>query len=124
MVQLIGENSWKESATDFDYLQTREGLKEIADFADGIGPWLPQVIEINKNGTSDISDMTGSAQQLGLFVHAYTLRSDQLPPELGGMDSAIRILLERTGLDGVFTDHPDQVVRFLGTVKELSGQSK
>lgn len=124
LVQLIGENSWKESTTDYDYLQTPEGLKEIAGFADGIGPWLPQVIEINRNGLFDISDLVDSAHQLGLFVHAYTLRADQLPPELAGMQAAVEILLERTGLDGVFTDHPDQVIDALHAVKALSGQSK
>jgi glycerophosphoryl diester phosphodiesterase len=124
LVQLIGENSWKESATDFNYLQTPEGLAEVAAFADGIGPWLPQVIEIDKNDPPDISDLVELAHQNGLFVHAYTLRADQLPPELDGMSAAVKIVLDQTGLDGVFTDHPDQVVEFLQAVKGLSGQGK
>ena len=124
LVQLIGENSWKESATDFNYLQTPEGLAEIAAFASGIGPWLPQVIEIDKNGSSDISELVELAHQNGLFVHAYTLRADQLPAELGGMSTAVKMLLDQTGLDGVFTDHPDQVIEILKAVKGLSGQGK
>ena len=45
MVQLIGENSWRESATDFDFLRSPEGLAEVAEYAQGIGPWLPQVVD-------------------------------------------------------------------------------
>jgi glycerophosphoryl diester phosphodiesterase len=111
LVQLIGDNSWGESDTDFDYLQTREGLESIAGLADGIGPWLLQVMNISPDGTTDISELTTLAQQLGLFVHAYTLQADQLPVEIGGMENAARFLANQVGLDGVFTDHPDQVIR-------------
>jgi glycerophosphoryl diester phosphodiesterase len=114
LVQLIGDNSWGESDTDFDFLQSCEGLELTAQLADGIGPWLPQVMSITAQKIPDISDLTARAQQLGLFVHAYTLRADQLPEEIGGMASATRFLVQKVGLDGVFTDHPDQVIGALG----------
>ncbi len=113
LVQLIGDNSWGESDSDFDFLQSSEGLESTAQLADGIGPWLPQVMSMTGQKTPDISDLTARAQQLGLFVHAYTLRADQLPEEIGGMANATRFLARRVGLDGVFTDHPDQVIRAL-----------
>ena len=113
MVQLIGENSWRESSADFDFLRSTEGLAEIADYAQGIGPWLPQVIDISDVRTSDISDLVVHAHQLGLFVHAYTLRADQLPSSINSMPEAVRILVSEAGLDGVFTDHPDQVIEHL-----------
>jgi glycerophosphoryl diester phosphodiesterase len=113
LVQLIGENDWQESPTDFEFLQTEAGLREVARFARGIGPWLPQVIEIKDDGSIDISDLTATAQSLGLFVHAYTLRADQLPPALGGMPETVRLLVEDVKLDGILTDHPDQVFRQL-----------
>ena len=53
------------------------------------------------------------AHQLGLFVHAYTLRADQLPPAVGSIADAVRILVGPGRLDGVFTDHPDQVIEHL-----------
>jgi glycerophosphoryl diester phosphodiesterase len=111
LVQLIGENSWGESATDFEYLRTEAGLREVAGFAQGIGPWLPHVIEIQEDGSCDISDLIAVAHRVGLFVHAYTLRADQLPPAVGAIRDAVRILVEQVGLDGVFTDHPDQVIQ-------------
>ena len=113
LVQLIGDNSWAESDIDYEHLQTREGLVSIAGLADGIGPWLPQVMNLSGKDTPDISEITGLAHQLGLYVHAYTLRADQLPPEIGGIQNAARFLANQVGLDGVFTDHPDQVIQAL-----------
>ncbi|MGK2926822.1 MAG: glycerophosphodiester phosphodiesterase [Lysobacterales bacterium] len=113
LVQLIGENDWQESRTDFAFLQTEAGLREVARFARGIGPWLPQVVQVKDDGSMGISDLTAMAQRLGLFVHAYTLRADQLPPALGSMPEAVRVLVEEVQLDGVFTDHPDQVIASL-----------
>ena len=113
MVQLIGENSWQESPTDFDYLRTPKGLAGVAEYAQGIGPWLPQVVEIRSNGTCEFSSLVSQAHQLGLFVHAYTLRADQLPPAVATIADAVRILVDQAGLDGVFTDHPDQVIEHL-----------
>jgi glycerophosphoryl diester phosphodiesterase len=113
LVQLIGENDWQESTSDFEFLQTEAGLREVAGCAQGIGPWLPQVLRINDDGGIDVSGLTALAQRLGLFVHAYTLRADQLPPGIDGMQEAVRLLVEDARLDGVFTDHPDQVVEFL-----------
>lgn len=113
MVQLIGENSWDESPTDFDFLRSAEGLAGVAEYAQGIGPWLPQVVDINGSEPSDISDLVERAHRLDLFVHAYTLRADQLPARAPSIAEAVRILVEEAGLDGVFTDHPDQVLRHL-----------
>jgi glycerophosphoryl diester phosphodiesterase len=112
LVQLIGENSWQESSTDFDYLQTGQGLREIACFADGVGPWLMQVVSLNDDGTVEIPDLVALAHETGLFVHGYTLRADQLPAGSGGLQPVVDLLASRVGLDGVFTDHPDQVIRY------------
>lgn len=111
LVQLIGENSWGECDADYAYLQTEKGLQDIARFADGIGPWLMQIVHIRNDKIADISDVVTLAQRLGLFVHAYTLRTDELPPEIGDMLSAVQFLRDRAGLDGVFTDYPDQVIQ-------------
>jgi glycerophosphoryl diester phosphodiesterase len=109
LVQLIGENSWDENDCDFTLMRTREGLKEIARFADGIGPWIPHLVTFNKDGFADISDLVRLAHEAGLFVHSYTLRADQLPPEIANMKEASELLIDKVGLDGIFTDHPDQV---------------
>jgi glycerophosphoryl diester phosphodiesterase len=111
LVQLIGENSWEESDSDFDFLRTAQGLKSVTGLVDGIGPWLPQLVQPRADGTFDSSGLAGLAHQKGLFVHGYTLRADQLPGEIADMPAAMDLLINRAGLDGVFTDHPDQVLR-------------
>jgi glycerophosphoryl diester phosphodiesterase len=94
-------------------LRSAEGLAEVAEYAQGIGPWLPQVVDLHHIESSDVSGLVSEAHELGLFVHAYTLRADQLPAGVGSMANAVRILVDQAGLDGVFTDHPDQVLRYL-----------
>jgi glycerophosphoryl diester phosphodiesterase len=110
LVQLIGENSWGESDSDFDYLRTEKGLQAIARIADGIGPSILQVVSIRDDKIGELSDLVTLAHRFGLFVHAYTLRADQLPPGIGTLQTAVLFLRDRAGLDGVFTDHPDQVI--------------
>ena len=113
MVQLIGENRWDESPDDFNYLRSPDGLVSIASYAQGIGPWIPQVVDFKTDNSSDISDLVTRAHALGLFVHAYTLRADDLPSRAGTLANAVRVLVDEVGLDGVFTDHPDQVIALL-----------
>lgn len=113
LVQLIGENSWRESDSDCEYLRSPRGLAEIKGFANGIGPWLPHLIDYNSNNSPDISDLVACAHQNELFVHAYTLRADQLPSDIGSIAEAMGILTQYTELDGIFTDHPDQALDFL-----------
>ncbi|MBT8052280.1 MAG: glycerophosphodiester phosphodiesterase [Xanthomonadales bacterium] len=113
LVQLIGENSWQESTAEFNYLRTEAGLQSVAEFADGIGPWLMQLVDVEKDGNVEITALASLAHSAGLFVHGYTLRADQLPVAAGGMRHALDLLVNEVRLDGVFTDHPDQVLRWL-----------
>ena len=113
LVQLIGENSWHESPSDFDRLRTEDGLAEIASFADGIGPWLPQTMERSAGRSIRSSGLVEAAHRYGFMVHAYTLRADRLPGAFGSMADAVHALMHLLRLDGVFTDHPDQVLDYL-----------
>jgi glycerophosphoryl diester phosphodiesterase len=113
LIQLIGENSWHESTNDFDYLRSEAGLSEIASFADGIGPWLPQVLDLSDQDWGQSTGLIEAAHRHGLAVHAYTLRADQLPDRVKSIHDAMYILREQLGLDGIFTDHPDQVIDYL-----------
>lgn len=118
LVQLIGENRWRESDTDFNHLRSPAGLRSVAAYADGLGPWIPHVLRGPKaGGNPKLSDLVEQAQALGLFVHAYTLRADALPWGSDSIDEAVRQLGVNARLDGVFTDHPDQVLRALGRVE-------
>jgi len=114
LVQLIGENSWGESDTDFDQLLVPAGLGNIRTYADGVGPWLLQVVKIDrKTGRAQVTPLIEHAHRHGLFVHAYTLRADQLPEELNDFEQAMNFLTGQTALDGVFTDFPDKAIQSL-----------
>lgn len=112
LVQLTGENEWAESDTDFNELLTAAGLAKVKSYADGIGPWLPQVARINQAmGLPESTRLVETAHLHGLFVHSYTLRPEQLPPEVKGFESFLEFLIEEVELDGIFTDYPDKALK-------------
>jgi len=113
LVQLIGDNRWGESLTDFDHLQTSQGMAETAEYAVGIGPWLPQLMAPMPDGRPKSAKLVTMAHDQGLFVHAYTLRADQLPKPFTSLEQAVNWLRVMEKLDGVFTDHPDLVLKCL-----------
>jgi glycerophosphoryl diester phosphodiesterase len=83
----------------------REGLAEIAQYADGIGP--------NKSIIEKNPDYVDWAHELGLLVHPYTFRADSLPRKYGSLEEEIETFFFDYGVDGVFTDHPDVAVKCL-----------
>jgi glycerophosphoryl diester phosphodiesterase len=115
LVQLIGENAWAESATDYERLRTRDGLREVARHADGIGPWIAHVVTWPASaGAPAYTDLVRDAHAAGLVVHPYTLRVDQLPPNAPDADAVHRALFEHARVDGLFTDFPDRTLHALG----------
>lgn len=110
MVQLIGENSWSEADTDYDAMKTANGLQTIATYADGIGPWIPQVVN-PQNGKP--TELVGLAKQYGLQVHPYTMRADDLPEWAGDFNELAEALLYKAGADGAFSDFPDLLVNVI-----------
>ena len=108
LVQLIGENSWGESDTDYSYLLTPAGLREVAAVADGIGPWGPQVLTFAPGKAPVPTGLVQAAHAAGLAVHPYTLRADELPPGVSSLPALVRAL-QAAGVDGAFTDFPDQL---------------
>jgi glycerophosphoryl diester phosphodiesterase len=118
-----------------------EGLREIARYADGIGPWKRLVIptrgadrdgdgradDVNGDGRVDErdrrsaapTDLVHDAHAAGLFVHPWTFRAepDTLPADFEGDPVAeIRQFME-AGVDGVFSDFPDLAVKARGTAR-------
>lgn len=112
LVQLIGKNAWNEAATDFDELRKAEGLARTAAVADGIGPHIEQLYVLD-NGERASSMLVEQAQELGLTVHPYTFRSDDLPPGFDSFEELVRFCVVNLGVDGLFTDFTDQVVDIL-----------
>lgn len=110
LIQLIAENAWDESGlVDFDQLRTDEGLDAVAEYANGIGPWLMQLYTgVDESGAPQLTDLAKRAQARGLLVHPYTFRADQLPPGIKSFAQLHRLFFQDLQVDGVFSDFPDR----------------
>ncbi len=115
LVQLIGETDWHEADTDYDDLRTAAGLRRVAAFADGIGPWIPHVVRWPAPGAApEFTSLVADAHAAGLAVHPYTFRLDQLPPHAPDAAAVQRALIDGAGVDGLFSDFCDATLGFLG----------
>lgn len=117
----------------FPDLLTPAGLKEVATYADGIGPWKPYLAsgalvmgadgkpkdlngdgKINDNDRVALppTDVVKNAHAAGLFVHAYTFRSEQalLLSDYKGDPKAEYKRFFNLGVDGLFSDFADTAV--------------
>lgn len=114
LVQLIGENSWAETETDYDYLKSESGLAELAKTVDAIGPWVNQLYTVDPvAGKPASTGLTESAHESGLLVHPFTFRADDLPPGFHCFEDMVHFFTGDLGVDGLFTDFPDRVYRYL-----------
>lgn len=118
----------------FKDLVTAEGLKEIRTYADGVGPWKPYLMpakqvlgddgkprDLNGDGTIDerdrvllpSTDVVKNAHAAGLFVHTWTFRSEpkRLASDFKGDPAAEYKAYLALGIDGLFSDFPDQAVK-------------
>ncbi|WP_329279317.1 glycerophosphodiester phosphodiesterase [Streptomyces sp. NBC_01451] len=94
------------------------GLKEIASYAQGIGPTLDLVIPKDSTGAlTSPTTLVADAHKAGLILHPYTMRNENpfLPANFrkgtdvdayGDAFGAYRTYFA-TGIDGVFTDNAD-----------------
>jgi glycerophosphoryl diester phosphodiesterase len=106
LVQLIADNSWNESSVDYDLMQTKKGLEEVATYADGIGPWLPQIYNpVSETETA----LVHNAKALGLIIHPYTFRADDLTFNMSA-ETLIDLVKNKLEIDGIFTDQVDIVL--------------
>jgi len=111
---LIGSNDWQDSDTDFGRLRASTGIKQIAEYADGVGPWLRHVVrERDENGNPIITSLVELAHQHGLVVHPYTFRADALPDHFRAFEDAVTTFVVQAQIDGLFTDFPDRAVKLL-----------
>ncbi len=110
LVQLIGDNSWGEAATDFNELRNLRGLERLASTVDGIGPWINFLYRINGDRGIVDSGLVSAAHQLGLAVHPFTFRDDDLPPGFESFADLMEFAVDELFVDGLFTDFPDLAV--------------
>ncbi|MFE7208624.1 glycerophosphodiester phosphodiesterase [Streptomyces sp. NPDC001698] len=99
-------------------LITPKGLKEIATYAQGIGPTVDLVIPKDADGNlTQPSTLVRDAHAAGLILHPYTARNENpfLPPKFrkgtaadayGDVFGVFQAYFA-TGIDGIFTDNAD-----------------
>ncbi len=102
-------------------LTTPAGLREIATYADGIGPSKDLVLPRDGAGmTGAPSDLVRDAHRERLLVHVFTLRRENRfmarnfqvgtdPNSVGDLAAEAQAFFD-AGVDGVFTDNSDLVV--------------
>jgi len=114
LIQLIADNERNPAATDFDSLRTPTGIRQIAEYADGIGPSMPHVVSgVDELGKPILTDLVDTAHANGLEVHPFTFRADTLPDYADTFEQVLRIFFDEAHVDGIFTDFPDRAVSFL-----------
>ncbi|MGB7372407.1 glycerophosphodiester phosphodiesterase [Erythrobacter sp.] len=127
LVLLIGPEGgpYDEPEMRWAEMITPLGLREIAQYADGIGPWLGHVID---PATMQPTGLVSDAQAAGLKVHPWTLRTENgfLPVALqgpggpsspGAYDRLWRAAIA-TGADGFFVDNVGEFVALIEGVSD------
>jgi len=97
-------------------LEDRSELDDIeayAAYANAIGPHYGLLIGgINLKGDPTFNNVVKRAHDLGLKVHPYTYRKDA-HPGFDSFEELLRVSFEQLDVDGVFTDFPDLVGKYL-----------
>ena len=123
LVQLVASEGGPPDRADLSFasMLTADGLKEIATYADGIGPSKDLVI--GRNAVGLLGKPTGlvdAAHKAGLLVHPWTFRRENHflptdfksgidPRDAGDLAGEIRAYVA-AGVDGLFSDNPAQAV--------------
>ncbi len=92
---------------------TPQELQTAAATCDGLGISLSALLSgPGSAADKQLSDIVERAHARGLQVHVWTLRTDALPSWARRTDQVIDRLVTDAGVDGIFTDQPDEVVRW------------
>ena len=107
--QELNSNSFLTQLLEFP--EGSENFVAYASYADAIGPSIEQLL-LAGIGKTKGNTMVDKAHELGLKVHAYTFRQDE-HPNFDNFEALLNFGFYELELDGVFTDFPDKVIRFL-----------
>ncbi|MBL8818299.1 MAG: glycerophosphodiester phosphodiesterase [Planctomyces sp.] len=103
---------------------TPEQIAEYAPFVNGLGVQLTHVIEGKReDGTPIVSDVVQEARKHAIQVHVWTFRVDAMPEFCSETSELLSWLCRDGGIDGIFTDHPDVVIKWRNQNTELVGRS-
>lgn len=95
-----------------EFPEETKQLSHFATYADGLGPWYKQILDKKVDGKWQFTTLVEDAHKLGLKVHPYTFRADQLEG-VSSFEEMMQVLFFEANIDGAFTDFPDKMVQFL-----------
>lgn len=110
--------------TTYGQMLSPAGLRAIATYADGIGPYKRSIVPVDEQGRlKPPTSLVRDAHTVGLLVHPYTFRDEAdhfLAGEYNGDAVAEYRQFFQLGVDGVFSDNPDTAVRARAVTREAS----
>jgi glycerophosphoryl diester phosphodiesterase len=142
LVQLLGaptQKPWDFAVSGdprtYADMATPAGLRDIAEYADGVGPSKDYIVPRDAAGNSlPPTTFVRDAHRAGLLVHPYTFRNENsfLPAELRsssdpaayGNAAAEYEQFFGLGVDGLFSDNADWAVRARGGGKPGRGEDR
>jgi len=124
-VMLIAYNDWHETEEkdasgkwvnyDYNWMFKPGAMKEIAKYADGVGPAWYMLLDEEKSvpGKLVYTPMAADIKTTKLELHPYTVRRDALPKCCRNVDELYAAMFKDCGATGLFTDFPDLGVNYV-----------
>ncbi len=114
LILLIEAKAKGADGTDYAFLCSPAGIKELANLVDGLGPAFGRIVTWPAPGAAPkFTELVKLAHAAGLAVHPYTVRRDDLPKNCPTVEALHDALFREAGVDGVFTDFTDVTAAWL-----------
>ena len=113
LIQLVGPEP------EYGELLTVAGLRSLSAHAYGLGPHYSQIVAAEEGRRPRPAELARRARDVGLRVHAYTFRRDDLPPYARTLEELLELFFVDAAVDGVFSDHPDVAVRVRASTRKV-----
>jgi glycerophosphoryl diester phosphodiesterase len=104
-------------------MPTADEIQEAAGFCDGLG--VQQTLVVSGRLSEEkgiVTSLVEQAHAQGLQVHVWTFRSDALPDFVDDGHQWLEWLTVDAGVDGIFADQPDVVLRWRNQRLSQPGQ--
>lgn len=113
LIQLVG------AEPRYSELLTQTGLRQVATYAHGLGPHHAQLARRDADGSPAVTELAEQARALGLHLHPYTFRRDDVPGYARTFEEWLEFFIVHVRVDGLFCDHPDAAVRVRESVRKV-----